>query len=157
MAVDEGLAVSTFPGIGRALKNFRAVKISGKTMVGNELSQNIKVAEVGPLLVLKLNAFGGPNGRRAPKDVHDILYLTMNYLEGTERAIASFQGEKSADNSGMQFALKTLGDDFENANSKGPLSCAAFRLNNQHLDQRLEEESMRIREQCVTVARELLK
>jgi hypothetical protein len=31
----------------------------------------VKVADVGPLLVLKLNGFGGPTRRRVPKDAYD--------------------------------------------------------------------------------------
>ena len=29
------------------------------------------------------NAFGGPSGRKAPKDAHDIFYLATNYLGGS--------------------------------------------------------------------------
>jgi hypothetical protein len=36
------------------------------------------------------------------------------------------------------------------------MSCAAFRLNNLHLNPELEDESMQIRQQCVTLAQALL-
>lgn len=50
-----------------------------------------------------------------------------------------------------------LQEHFSDANAQGPLSCAAFRMNNQHLDPAYAEESLRIREQCVTLALELLR
>ena len=78
VVIDDGLNVGIFPGIDRALKCHRLIAISGKTLLGVPLAEQIKVAEAGPLLVLKLNAFGGPSGRKAPKDAHDILYLAMN-------------------------------------------------------------------------------
>jgi hypothetical protein len=155
--VDDGLPVSALPGIERALKNFRSIRISGYSLIGSKAEHSIRVAEAGPLLVLKLNAFGGPNGRKAPKDAHDILYLAMNYLDGPENAIADFQSEKTASNRGMPSALESLKTQFQDADSPGPLACAAFRMNNRHLEAGHLEESLRIREQCVTLARELTR
>jgi hypothetical protein len=125
-------------------------------LIGSPSTHFIRVAEVGPLLVLKLNAFGGPTARKAPKDVHDILYLAMHYLDGTPKVIEHFRMEKLVQNRGMPSALRSLQEYFSNANAQGPLSCAAFRMNNQHLDPDYAEESLRIREQCVTLALELL-
>jgi len=154
--VDDSLAVTTVPGIDRTLANNRIVEISGKTLLGVDQTEHVRVAEVGPLLVLKLNAFSGPVGRKAPKDSHDILYLAMNYLDGTSRAVAAFQEEKKAGNRGMPYALNCLENDFSDTAAQGPLSCAAFRLDNQHLAPEFEAESMRIRQQCVTLAQVLL-
>lgn len=108
------------------------------------------------MLVLKLNAFGGPSGRKAPKDAHDILYLAMNYLEGPQTAVESFQAEQRAGNRGMANALKCLKAYFAGPDSQGPMACAAFRLGHSHLDPRYEMESLRIRQQCVTLAQRLL-
>lgn len=157
VTVDDGLAVGVIPGVKRALECYRTLTISGKTLIGAPSTHSIRVAEVGPLLVLKLNAFGGPTARKAPKDVHDILYLAMHYLDGTPKAIEKFQFEKAAENRGMPSALRSLKEHFSDANAQGPLSCAAFRMNNQHLDPDYEEESLGIREQCVTLALELLR
>jgi len=154
--VDDSLPVATVPGIERALAKNRIVKISGRTLIGTESRQSICVAEVGPMLVLKLNAFGGPNGRKAPKDAHDILYLAMNYLDGTDQAINAFQDEKAAGNQAIPHAIYALSNYYSKPDSLGPMACAAFRMNNQHLDPGLEEESMQIRQQCVTLAQELL-
>lgn len=154
--VDDSLPVGTVPGIERALAINRLVTISGHTLVGSSSSKRVRVAEVGPMLALKLNAFGGPAGRKAPKDAHDILYLAMSYLGGTSRAIAAFHEERSAGNLAVPHALYALENYFSNPDSLGPMSCAAFRMNNQHLEDEVWGESMQIRQQCVTLAKELL-
>lgn len=154
--VDEGLHVSIFPGINRALACHRKVTISGQTLLGNPQTETIRVAEVGPLLVLKLNAFGGPSGRKAPKDAHDILYLVMNYLDGTAAAVAGFQEERRTGNRGINHALTCLRELFSKPDAQGPVACAAFRLNNQHNEPQNEDASLRIRQQCVTLAQALL-
>ena len=154
--MDDGLHVSIFPGINRALARCRRVKVSGKTLLGVPKQEEIRVAEVGPLLVLKLNAFGGPSGRKAPKDAHDILYLTMNYLDGVTAAILGFDDERRAGNRGMPHALKCLQSFFAHADAQGPVACAAFRLNNLHREPQNQEESLRIRQQFVTLAGLLL-
>lgn len=157
VVVDTGLPVSLIPGVNRALICNRTLRIEGRNLIGAHQAHAIRIAEVGPLLVLKLNAFGGPTGRKAPKDAHDILYLAMNYLDGTGKALDGFQAEKSIGNPGMVHALEALIKHFQDADSLGPLSCAAFRMNNQHRDPERREESLRIREQCVTLAQELLR
>jgi hypothetical protein len=157
VTVDDSLTVGIVPGIARALDATREIKIEGITLVGSKSEQRIKVAEAGPMLALKLNAFGGPvTGRKAPKDAHDILYLAMNYLDGTDSAIAAFHAERSAGNRAIPHAVYALENYFSNPDSLGPMSCAAFRMNNQHLDPEVESESMQIRQQCVTLAQELL-
>ncbi len=155
--IDDGLNVGIFPGIDRALSCHRQVKISGKTLLGSpKNNEKIKVAEVGPMLVLKLNAFGGSSGRKAPKEAHDILYLAMNYLGGPAAAVAGFQNERQVFNRGVSKALKCLESDFSGPDADGPLACAAFRLNNLHLERENTEASWQIRQQCVTLAQELL-
>ena len=154
--MDDGLNVGIFPGISRALASNRKVKVSGKTLLGNTLTEEINVAEVGPLLVLKLSAFGGPSGRKAPKDAHDILYLAENYLGGTAAAIAGFQEERRKGNRGFNHAAKCLETHFTKPDGQGPVACAAFRLNNQHKEPRYEQAALRIRQQCVTLAEALL-
>lgn len=154
--VDDGLSVSVVPGISRALEHHRFVTVSGTSLLGVTQTEQIRVAEVGPLLVLKLNAFGGPVGRKANKDAHDILYLSMNYLDGTQKAVKAFHDEKSVGNRGMPHALHALNNYFSGPEAQGPMACAAFRLNNRHLEPEFQEESERIRQQCVTLAEALL-
>ncbi len=152
--VDE-MEVSIMPGIHRALEVNRRMEISGNLMIGTPTTQSVKVAEVGPMLVLKLNAFGGPTGRKAGKDAHDVLYLAMNYLDGTAKAIEGFRTEVDTRNREGRFALTSLRDHFLDPNAQGPMSCAIFRLGTNHLQQ-YSEESLRLRQQYVTLAEALL-
>jgi hypothetical protein len=154
--VDDGLAVGIVPGINRALAHTRLVEVHGKSLTGAALHAQVKVAEVGPMMVLKLNAFGGPMGRKAGKDVHDLLYLTMNCEGEAEHAIAAFHAEKAAGNRGVPHALHAAKTSFSHLNAPGPMACAAFRLNNRHELPALAAESLRIRQQCVTLAEALL-
>lgn len=154
--VDDSLPVSTLPGVGRALERCRQVEISGKTLVGAESTQCVKIAEVGPMLALKLNAFGGMNGRKAPKDTHDILYLAMNYLDGVEAAVADYHAEREAGNRAVPLADKALRDYFLDEEGEGALACATFRLGENDRTEVFESESLAIRTQLVTLAHALL-
>ena len=152
----DSLPVGTIPGINRALEKHRWVDITGKTLVGSEMTQSIKVAEVGPMLALKLNAFGGPKGRKSPKDAHDIFYLANNYLEGVDAAILAFREERAAGNYAVTLAEAALKNYFLDDEAEGPLACVAFRMNSQHDLPEFAEESLQLRQQCVTLALELL-
>ncbi|MCX6855578.1 MAG: nucleotidyl transferase AbiEii/AbiGii toxin family protein [Verrucomicrobia bacterium] len=156
VVVDDSLSVGVVPGINRALEQNRLITVSGTTLIGVPQTEEIRVAEAGPLLVLKLNAFGGPVGRKANKDVHDILYLAMNYLDGTHKAVSGFHEEKRVENRGMRHAVHALKNYFQGPEAQGPMACAAFRLNNRHMEPEFQEESERIRQQCVTLAEALL-
>lgn len=156
VTVDEGLEVSVVPGIERALANHRVVEVSGKCLLGVERKIAVKVAEVGPLLVLKLNAFGGPDGRKHPKDVSDVLHLANRYLDGDEAAVAGFRRELAVGNAGGKLAQGALKLYFVSVDSLGPVSCAAFRLNNRQDLPENREEAAQIRQQCVTLAQALL-
>lgn len=91
-----------------------------------------------------------------PKDAHDILYLAMNYLDGMAKAVAFFHEEKGGINRGMPRALLALEKFYSGPEAQGPMACAAFRLNNRHMEPEFQEESERIRQQCVTLAEALL-
>ncbi len=152
--VDDKLSVGIIPGISRALRARRVVDVRGRMLDGTARTMKVLVAEAGPMLVLKLNAFGGPQGRKAGKDVHDILYLAMNYLDGVEAAVEGFAREKAAGNRGMDGAMDCLRSFFRDEGSPGPVACAKFRLGGGvGLG---GDESVRIRTECVTLAHALL-
>lgn len=66
--VDEVVA-SIVPGVNRALTSRRQVEVKGGDLLGAAQECTVAVSDIAPLLVLKLNAFGGPTGRRLPKDI----------------------------------------------------------------------------------------
>lgn len=154
--VDDGLPVGVMPGIDRALACGRLVPVSGLNLDGQSRTIKIKVAEVGPMLALKLNAFGGPAGRRAGKDAHDILDLATRYLDGLEAAVAGFNAEKAAGNRAMRHALACLRRDFADVDALGPVACATFRISGWPESSANEEAALALRQECVTLAQALL-
>jgi hypothetical protein len=107
------------------------------------------VADIGPLLVLKLNAFGGPTGRRLPKDAYDVLLAVTGFVDGPAAAVAAFRVESKAGNTGYTFALTTLQKDFSHPDQDGPIRAAEF-----HPGDAFTRD--RIRQDVATVGRFLL-
>jgi predicted nucleotidyltransferase len=146
--VDEVVAC-IIPGVNRALESRRVVKVRGQDLYGVEQSCEVAVADIGPLLVLKLNAFGGPTGRRHPKDAHDVLLAVTGFVDGPEAAVAAFHAEAKSGNPAYEAALATLHRDFSEPNHDGPARAAAF-----HGD---EMDRERVKQQVVTVGTLLLR
>ena len=137
--VDDVVA-SVIPGVNRALACRRIVPVKGKDLYGKEQECKIAVADIGPLLVLKLNAFGGPTGRRLPKDAYDVLLVTTGFVDGPEAAVAGFRAEASAENTGYAFAMKTLQKDFLDPGQDGPIRAAEFHPGNANSRDRIRQD-----------------
>ena len=159
--VDDGLVVSVLPGIDRALTCMRVVPVTGTDLSGASRTLNIKVAEVGPMLALKLNAFGGPDGRQGQpdgeKDAHDIHYLAMRYVDGFAAAVDRFHAEMSANNRAMRHALACLQRDFVGVDAPGPMACARFRIPGWPERAENDAQALALRQECVTLAQALLQ
>src|SRR5204863_9268111 len=91
-----------FPGVTRALATRHEILIEGRDLFGAPQKAPIPVSGIGPLLVLKLNAFAG---RQHPKDAYDVLLCVSRYSGGPESAIAAFQSEATTDNRGFAGAI----------------------------------------------------
>ena len=89
---------SVIPGVNRALACRRIVPVKGRDLFGAEQECKVAVSDIGPMLVLKLNAFGGPTGRRLPKDAYDVLLAVTRFVDGAEAAVAAFRAEAKAGN-----------------------------------------------------------
>ena len=146
--VDDVLA-SVVPGINRALASNRFVKVSGRDVYGTHQECAVRVAEIGPLLVLKLNAYGGPTGRRLPKDAYDVLLAVTSYVEGPQAAVESFRAEEHHQNPGFATARGALKRYFSDVDAEAPIRAAEFLRGT-------VEDSRRVREDLVTVAKFLL-
>jgi len=116
--VDEILA-TTFPGIQRALDTRTFHRVQGMDVYGVSQQAEIPVSSLGPLMVLKLNAF---DNRRHPKDAFDFLILAT---QARREAVVAFRREVEAENPGVEKALSTL-DLFQESNAEGPLKALAF-------------------------------
>lgn len=147
--VVDDIVASVIPGINRALESRRIISIRGRDLYGVEHDCAVSIADIGPLLVLKLNAFGGPTGRRHPKDAYDILLAVTGFIDGPEAAIAAFQEESQKGNSAYEAALATLRADFCELDNDGPIRAAAFHPGG-------AAEQQRVRQEVVTVGRFLL-
>jgi hypothetical protein len=146
--VDDVIA-SLIPGVNRALACRRMVTVKGRDLYGAEQNCKVAVADIGPLLVLKLNAFGGPTGRRLPKDAYDVLLAVTGFVDGPAAAVAAFRAEADARNSGYASAISVLRADFSDPGQDGPVRAADFRAGS-------VEDRNRIRQDVATVGKFLL-
>ncbi len=147
--VVDDVVASVIPGVNRALAARRMVAVQGRDLYGAEQKCSVAVTDIGPLLVLKINAFGGPTGRRIPKDAYDILLAVTGFIDGAEKAVAAFHAEANAGNTGYEFALATLRNDFSSPDQDGPIRAADFHPGN-------VGNRDRIREDVVTIAGKFL-
>src|ERR1039457_7215188 len=147
--VVDDIIASVIPGVNRALASRRMMTVRGRDLYGVGQRCKVAVADIGPLLVLKLNAFGGPTGRRSPKDAYDVLLAITGFIDGPEAAVVAFRGEKDADNPAYPAAVAVLRSDFSEANQDGPARAAEFFPGD-------VADRERVRQQVVTVGRILL-
>lgn len=134
------MVTSSVPGLNRALSERRIVPVDGLDFYGQKKRLDVPVCDVGPLLVLKLNAFGGPVGRRHPKDAYDVLLCVTSYVGGAAKAIEAFRAEAAAGNPGYAYAVEALKNDFMDVAADGPLRAADFLRGFPEASQRLKEE-----------------
>jgi hypothetical protein len=121
-AMVDDIPVSAVYGVDRALTLYREVDVSGRDLYGGDVTEHIKVCEVGPFICLKLQAY---HNRAQSKDVFDFVRAVRDYDEGPDAAVAAFRGE-SVRNLAFERALHTLQERFANATSKGPVQYADF-------------------------------
>ena len=145
----DDVTASVIPGLNRALACRRMVRVQGRDLYGAEQDCQVAVADIGPLLVLKLNAFGGPTGRRQPKDAYDVFLAVTGFIDGPRAAITAFHSEADLGNTAYAFAIDTLRADFSDPNKDGPVRAAEFYAEN-------VEDRNRIRQDVATVGKFLL-
>lgn len=146
--VDDVVA-SVIPGVNRALACRREVNVKGRDLYGAKQECKVAVADIGPLLVLKLNAFGGPTGRKLPKDAYDVLLAVTGFVDGPAAAVAAFQAEAGSGNTGYEFAVRSLRNNFTDPEQDGSIRAAKFHPGS-------AGSRDRIREDVATVGRLLL-
>lgn len=147
----EGLWVNAFPGIDRALRFCRDIRIAGNDLLNAEVVETIRVAEIGPFLCLKLNGYAG---RAESKDVFDIVYSVKNYDRGPDEAARLFR-EESGHNLAFEPAHLILQERFATERAKGPVQYAAFCTSGQRGPD-VEEERARLANEAVDMAIRLL-
>jgi hypothetical protein len=154
--VDDAPA-SVFPGIQRALDTKSPVSVVGADLYGVNVTADIPVCGIGPLIVLKLAAFGGgPKSRGHGKDAYDVLLAVTSYRDGFEAAIAAFRAEGSAANRAFPIAEEALRTCFVRSDQSAPARVAEFALGGLSYGSELEDRKRQILEQVVTVGGALL-
>lgn len=120
----DDVRATAFLGIERALETKKSCLIQGRDAYGVDQSIEIPVAALGPMLVLKLNAF---SGRRQPKDAFDLLTLAVVHRESASQALAN----ESSVNPGFRVAVRCLEEFFLDGDDDGPRRALAFRSGSQ--------------------------
>jgi len=146
--VDDVVA-AVVPGINRALESRRVVQVSGRDVYGAAQTCAVAVADIGPLLVLKLNAFGGPIGRRHPKDAYDVLLAVTSFVDGARAALEAFRAEEQRGNPGFATAVEAFRRGFSRADADAPIRAAEFLRGT-------PEDQQRVRDELTSAARFLL-
>jgi hypothetical protein len=146
------ITASICPGINRALEVREMVEISGMDRLGDPRTYRIPICGIGPLLVLKLNAFAKRENEKKAKDAYDILAVVSSFSRGTAAAIEAFEIEKHANNPAMAVALATLARDFIHPAGSGPRLARQFRFGS---GQEVES-GQRLQTDLVAIAQALL-
>ena len=149
----DDMPVSVFLGIDRALALTRRVPLEGPDFFGAKQRFEIPVAEIGPLLILKLLAFAS---RQQPKDAYDILYATLNYPGGPQGAVAGFRNEESQGNRGYSPARSALEKFFRQPDHSAPVRAASFVMGPTRDTEDYRIRHRQVAEDLVTVGRALL-
>jgi hypothetical protein len=144
--VDDVRATS-FPGIQRALDSKEHQTIDGYDVYGVKSRIQIPVVALGPLIVLKLNAF---SSRRHPKDAFDLLSLTMIHRRTAAESLAA----ETDVNPGFATAHQCLETFFQSSEADGPRRALAFRTGSPSSG---NEEDHRILEVMTTAGKFLLE
>jgi len=109
------------PGLHLAFDNNHAIKLTGKTIMGESATREIRVCGAGAFVVLKSLAL---RIRGENKDAYALFYMLRNYQDGISSVAAELKpllGDEIA-----KRALDYLREDFETTNSIGPRRVAEF-------------------------------
>lgn len=120
----DDIPVSAAYGVQRALEIFREIDIQGCDVFGAEVTEKVRVCEVGPYVCLKLRAYGN---RGQSKDVFDFIRCVRDYDKTVDKAARLFHEEKGK-NLAYESALQVLEERFTGEKSKGPVQYADFCL-----------------------------
>jgi hypothetical protein len=149
----DGVPVEAFPGIQRALTTRTLKLVKGEDAFGVPKEIQVPVSGIGPLLVLKINAF---SVREQPKDAYDVLLSVSNYTDGFEEAVAAFRAEAHAGNTGYAQAEAALRKHFAADGQSAPLRCASFALGENLDSEDAEDRQKQIIQQMISVGKALL-
>ena len=119
--IEPDFAALIAPGLDLAFVDRHSVRLSGKTILGEDATRDVWVCGAGAYIILKALAFGirGEN-----KDAYDLFYVVRNYGMGVGD-VADALRPLLGDDSTKQ-ALEVLQRDFLDHNGLGPRRVAEF-------------------------------
>lgn len=150
----DGVPIEAFPGVQRALATRTCKPVKGDDAFGVPKEIQVPVSGIGPLLVLKINAF---DVREQPKDAYDVLLAVSNYTGGFEEAVAAFRAEAHSGNNGYAQAEGALQKHFIAERQSAPGRCAAFALGENPAGADAKTRQQQINQQMVSVGKALLE
>lgn len=121
--IEPDFAAIIAPGLHLAFEDQEQISLSGKTIVGEQATRDIRVCGPGAYVVLKSLAF---RLRGENKDAYDLYYLVRNYGTGIDDVasrLTPLLGDSSA-----QEAVDILKQDFQKHDGVGPRRVAEFML-----------------------------
>lgn len=120
-SLENDLAAIIAPGLHLAFSDRKRVTLAGRTLLGEEATRSIWVADAGAFVVLKSLAF---DGRGENKDAYDLYYVLRNYGAGIED-VADRLRPLLYDPEALR-SVEVLRRDFSNPDGVGPMRVAQF-------------------------------
>jgi hypothetical protein len=119
--IEADFAAIIAPGLHLAFEDRRRLRLSGRTIAGEEATREVWVCEAGAYVVLKALAF---ELRGDDKDAYDLYYLVRNYGSGVEDVAVRLRPLLGDTTTGE--ALAILRRDFLDHDAVGPRRVARF-------------------------------
>jgi hypothetical protein len=119
--LEADLAAVVMPGLGLAFRDRELVSVTGRTLLGENLTREVPVCGPGAFVVLKARAL---RQRGENKDAYDIYYLVRHYGENVE--VIAQRLRPLLDDGAAREAVSFLEGDFSTVDSIGPSRAAAF-------------------------------
>lgn len=136
-------------GAQLAALDFIEHEIEGERLDGGGASRvTLRVANVLPYVVLKINAF---QDRHANKDAYDLVFVLLNYGDGAREAGAVAARSPVARSPQVAAAMVLLAERFETVGHDGPSAYAQFLVPPGDVD-----DGARLRQEALAVVRTFL-
>ncbi len=117
--IEAGFAAVITPGLHVAFKDRQKIKLSGRTLLGEQAARHIWVCGPGAFTVLKALAF---KNRGTNKDAYDITYVWRGLgVEVVAKCLTPFLTDPHVGQ-----ALTIIRDDFTKHDGPGPMRAAEF-------------------------------
>jgi len=119
--IEKDFAAVITPGLQLAFKDRRKIRLSGRTVLGEQATRDVWVCGPGAYVVLKALAF---DLRGENKDAYDLYYVVRNFGNGPDDMASAFR--KLASEAEAVRAVEILRRDFLEHDAVGPRRVSMF-------------------------------